>query len=182
MKRKGAQLKELICQTMKSKANTLFKMAPFTKGSGKIGRDMGMESRYGQMVQDMKVSGNSIKPLEKVYSIMLTEIYLMDNGNMIKLMASEPTIMLTAVSMKANGLTIFKMEKVKKRGKMGQLTKVAIKKGKSTVRVYMFGAMVVFTTVNGSVIKYKELELINGLMVAITKESGLKTKCMEMVI
>ena len=65
---------------------------------------------------------------------------------------------------------------------MGQLTKVAIKKGKSTVRVYMFGAMVVFTTVNGSVIKYKELELINGLMVAITKESGLKTKCMEMVI
>jgi hypothetical protein len=182
MKRKGALPKVLICQTMKYKANTHFKMEPFTRVSGKIDRDMGMECRFGQMGQDMKVNGNSIKLLEKAYFIMSTEIFLTVSGNMIKQMDSEPTTTLTVVSMKASGLTIFKMVKDKKHGKMDQLTKVATKKAKSMVRDYMFGVTEVSITVNGSVIKYKVLELINGLMAVFTKESGLKIKCMEMGI
>ena len=48
---------------------------------------MEMESKFGQMGQNTKVSINSIKLMEKVNIIMLMEMFMTENGLTIKLKA-----------------------------------------------------------------------------------------------
>lgn len=161
------------------KASIHFKMAQFIKDSGKIDKGMDTEYRYGQMVRDMKVSGIRIKLMEEVFSIMLMATYLMDSGSMIKLMDLVHITMLTEVNMKVNGLTIYRMVKVKKPGKISQRTKEVIIKVRSMEQEYMFGQMAVYIMGNGLIIKFKVMEFISGQMVEFIMENGLIIKCMD---
>lgn len=75
---------------------------------------MGTGYKHGQMEQNMMANGVRIKHVDKECFIMLTVIYLMENGKMIKLMVTEFTLTLMELVMKVFGKMIFNMEKGKK--------------------------------------------------------------------
>ena len=58
-------------------------MEPFTMGNGKVLLEMDLAFRPGQMVQDMKESGNTIKSTGGVDFKMLLVILMKENGKMI---------------------------------------------------------------------------------------------------
>jgi hypothetical protein len=64
-------------------------MEQFIVDNGRMGTDMVMEYKYGQMVQNMKDTGVIIKLMERVNFGMQMVMYLMENGKKIKLMDSE---------------------------------------------------------------------------------------------
>ena len=74
-----------------------------TKDSGKVGSEMALENRLGQMVQNILVSGEKTELMEKEDSYMLMEIFMMVFGQTIKLMVSEFISMWMVPSMKENG-------------------------------------------------------------------------------
>lgn len=48
--------------------------------NGLVIQGMAMESKPGQMEENMKDSGKIIKPMEKVNSIIQMEIFMMETG------------------------------------------------------------------------------------------------------
>jgi hypothetical protein len=76
---------------------------------GKTIQDMGMEHRYGQMEQSMKVNGRMIKHMVKESSGILMVIYLKENGSLTRLMAMEFILIRMEQSMKESGKMTFNM-------------------------------------------------------------------------
>ncbi len=83
--------------------------------------DMVKEFKFGQTGLSMKESGSIIKHMVMECFIMRMVTFLMETGPLTKQMVTGPTIMLTEANMRVNGLTICKMDSVKKHGKIYQL-------------------------------------------------------------
>ena len=84
-----------------------------------------MESRFGQTVASMKVSGVMIKPTGMEGLFCLKEMYIRANVTMIKLMDKERYITLTEQLTKAPGSTTNSKVWGKNNGLMAVLTKVS---------------------------------------------------------
>ncbi len=57
--------------------------------NGLVDSEMDTEFKNGQMVHDMKVSGEIIEPMVKVNLLTLMVIFMRENGSTIKLMERE---------------------------------------------------------------------------------------------
>ena len=80
--------------------------------------------------------------------------------------------MLMAVGMRGNGSKIFRKVWAKKRGKMAVVMKDITSKGRSMVKDTTSGQMAQSMKATGTRIKSKDMERINGPMVASFPESG----------
>ena len=67
-------------------------MELYIKDNGSMNLGMVMEYKFGLMVQNMKVNGKIMLPMEKVNFGMLMVTSMMGNGKMIKLMVSVPIL------------------------------------------------------------------------------------------
>lgn len=82
------------------------------KVNGLVKIDMASDYRNGQMEQNTKVIGKTIKPKEEESFSIFLEIYMKVNGKMIKQMVMEFIyIIIVQQNIKDFGLTIFNMEK-----------------------------------------------------------------------
>ena len=72
--------------------------------------------RFGQMELNIKGFGLTIRPRERVSSLMLMAIFMMEIGSKIKLQETVFIFTITALVIKANGLTIINMDTVSKPG------------------------------------------------------------------
>jgi hypothetical protein len=68
-------------------------MGQFTRVNGKIMKGMVMEFKSGPMVENMRVIGITIKPLEKENSGMLMGMYMTVSGKQIRHMGMESILM-----------------------------------------------------------------------------------------
>ena len=125
------------------------KMELFIVANGKMGADMAMEFKFGQMERSMKDTGKIIRHMVKESFGMLMEMYLMEDGKMIKLMDLEYIHTLTALNMKVTGRMIYNMEKVLRLGQMVLSMMVHIKKEWKMGLDITFGQMEVITMDNG---------------------------------
>ena len=138
-------------------------MVSLTKVNGLVKIDMASDYRNGQMEQDTKVIGKTIKPKEEESFSIFLEIYMKVNGKMIKQMAMEFTYIIKAQqNMKDSGLMIFNREKDYKYMQMEISIKVNFLKVEDMERVNIPSQMVEYTMDNGIKAKWKEKEYLSG--------------------
>ena len=128
--------------------------------------------KYGQMVLDMKDSGQTTKQTEKESSFMWMETFTKVTGRMTKLLVLALIIITMVPSTLENGLMIYNTEKVWKRGLMGASTKDNITWVKKMGKASISGKMAASTMVIGSIIKLQVLEDISGQMAEDMKANG----------
>jgi hypothetical protein len=95
---------------------------------------MGMVSRSGLTVQNMKGNGRTTKLAVKENWYMLMEIFMKVNGKMIKLTEKGVTNMLMVPHMLENGRMINNMEAEQRHGLMELNTRVNTLKAKNMAR------------------------------------------------
>lgn len=133
---------------------------------------MGKECRSGQMGPNIRENGMKERPTGKESLFMLMGIYTMVNGRMIRLMVMEFTSIAMGLDIKVIGRTIYNAAMVNKSGRTAANTKDCIKMEGSMVSANIYGQMAASIRAVGSIIKYKVMESIYGLMVGLTKEIG----------
>ena len=77
-----------------------------------------MAYSYGKMGQNIQETGKIIKLQEKEHFIILMVMFTLEIGQKIVPQVMENIHMLKGIRMKVNGLTMFKMDKVKNSGQM----------------------------------------------------------------
>lgn len=124
------------------------------------------------MVPDMKVSGRTLWPMEKVSSPMLMEISMRENGRMIRPMAMGYTCIMKEVGLKATGRMIFSMVRGCRPGLMVVGTRAAIKQEKSMGKVHIHLQTVVPMRESGKRMPSLDMESIRGQMEGSIQGSG----------
>lgn len=137
-----------------------------------------MVLNFGLMVQDMKVSGEMIKPMDKANWYMQMVTFMKASGLMIRLKVKELTVMQMVHIMKAHGLMINNMDSVSRAGPMALDMKASMWKARKKATGDLLSLMVVTTKVNSDKTKSAGLEIIFGLMVNLIQEIGRRTKWM----
>lgn len=103
--------------------------------------------------------------------------FMMANGLKIKHMVVAFTPIWMGLATKVIGLKTNNMEKVMRRGLMGQVIRVHTKTEKNMVKVYSLGLMVLLTMEVSWITTSKDMESIIGVMEEFLKVNGLTTKC-----
>ena len=117
---------------MKRDLSLFLKMELGIKDSGKETSGMVSALRYGLMVQNMKATGKTTKPMEGAYSGMFTETNTKANGREIRRTALGNTLIATGLLMKETGVMTCNMDKVLSSGTTTQSIRDSTKKEKST--------------------------------------------------
>ena len=125
----------------------LSRMELFILVNGTLVSEMVSVVKCGQMVQDMRVTGNPIKLTVKENLSMPTETFTRANGSMIKLMEKVLIPMPMELTIMVIGSTINNM-----------------------VSEWNLGLTVLNTKVTISMVKKREKENLHSLMEVITKE------------
>ena len=125
---------------------------------------MEKESRSGSMAQNMKAPGRMTKPMEKVSSYMLVEIFMMGCGAMIKQMDRVRSITPMGPCTKATGLMIISRVKALNPGQMAPSILVITIKATSTVKAILFKLMNLFMMVHLSITISMDMESTYGLI------------------
>lgn len=103
---------------LRTKASTHLRMEQFIVASGKAPCVTALESNPGLMARDMKANGKTTRHMAVVCFTTWMATSSMGNGTKTRRTASEPTSTSMARSMRATGLTICKMARARRRGKM----------------------------------------------------------------
>lgn len=123
---------------------------------------MGMEFKFGRMVPNTKVTGDSTKLAVMESSGTSTEMFSKANGLTIKPMVGVFMFTRMVLDMKVSGKMIFSTAKVKKSGPTTQSTKAAIMKVRSMEEVSTFGKTVQVMMATGMKTESKVKEFTNG--------------------
>jgi hypothetical protein len=109
---------------------------PFIKENGEMDKEMVRELRHGQMDQNMRVCGKTIKQTDMGNFYMPMVTYMKVCGTMIKLMVKESIFTPMVQPMKETGKKINSMDSEKKAGLMELSTKAIILKGRSMAKEF----------------------------------------------
>ena len=142
---------------------------------------MEKESKSGSMAPNMKAPGRMTKPMEKVSSYMLVEIYMKGCGVMIKRMDRVRIITPMAHSISEIGSKIRSTVKELNHGLMVASMKVNMLMIRNKVKAGLLLAMEAFTKENFIIMKYQDMDNIPGPMVNSTKVNGHIIKCLGKV-
>jgi len=133
--------------------------------------------KCGQMVQDMRATGNQIKLTVKENLFMPTETFTRANGSMIKLMEKVLIPMPMELIIMVIGSTINNMVSEWNLGLMVLNTKVTISTVKKKEKENLHSLMEVITKENLNKMRYVVTESTIGLMVSNMTDNGVIIKC-----
>ena len=138
------------------------------------------ELKYGQMVPNMKVCGNIIKPTEKVLfgTSMATNTKVI--GSRIKHKAKEFTFTQMVPNTTANGTMTFSMVTELRFGQMVANTMVCMGLDANMVSANTIGLMEAVIRAIGLKTRLTAKVVMNGLTVESTREAGLRIIWMGM--
>ena len=102
---------------------------------------------------NMRVSGKTIKRMEKVNFIMQMETCMTENGKMTKPMDMDNIFTQMVLAIKVNGNKTYKMGLVPKLGQTGVNSKVTTVKVENREKESIFGKMVATMKETGKTIK-----------------------------
>ena len=157
----------------------LSKMELFILVNGTLVSEMVSVVKCGQMVQDMRVTGNPIKLTVKENLSMPTETFTRANGSMIKLMEKVLIPMPMELTIMVIGSTINNMVLEWNLGLTVLNTKVTISMVKKREKENSHSLMEVITKENLNKMRYVGTESTIGLMVSNMTDNGVIIKCME---
>lgn len=140
------------------------KLKLFIMVNGEVVYVMDRELWLGQMVHDMRVSGNLIKPVVKESFTMWMVMFMMEIGLTTKQMVMGFMLTLRVQDMKVDGKKINSMVWVLKHGQKVQCMRVNMHWVKRKVEANILGLIDRTTKVNGLIIKLMVMEFIFGLM------------------
>lgn len=135
----------------------------------------------GRTVQSMKVTGRTIKLMEKADSFMLIRMSTWEIGRTIKRMVMVSIYMLMVPNTKENGSMINSKAKVKKSGKTVLSLKVNTWTERNTGMASSSGLMEVNITESSRIIISTAKENTDGQTAELSKANGSSIKCTVMV-
>jgi hypothetical protein len=124
------------------------------------------------MAPDMKVSGMTLWPMEKVSSPMLMEISMRENGKMIRPMVMAYTCIMKEAGLKATGRMIFSTGTDCRPGLMVVGMRATIKQEKSMGKVHIHLQTVVPMRETGKRMPSLDMESIRGQMEGSIQGNG----------
>ena len=142
-----------------------------------MNKEMVMVCKCGQMVQNTKGSGCTIKQMDMENCTMQMVISMKGNGTMTKRMDKENTFMQMAPLMMGSGRKTDNMVLEWKLGQTVLNIKVFIMKGRNMARACLILLMDPFMMENFISMKFQVKGFTNGAMENILKVLGSKTKC-----
>lgn len=110
--KKARKVSKKTLASAKKEQNSDLKMELYTKVNGKATSDMGMVYKNGLMVQSMRGTGKTTRPMVKEYFGTFMEINTKDGGNGIKLTVMENTLTVMELLTKVTGKMTSNMAKV----------------------------------------------------------------------
>jgi hypothetical protein len=141
---------------------------------------MAMVSKFGQMVQNMRVIGRKTRQMARANSSMQMVMYTKVSGKMIKHMGWATTSMQMEQLTMGNGKMTNSMGREQKPGQMELDMKAPILRGKNMEKGLCNLLMDLYILEIFSIMKYRGRESIYGLMGKLMKGIGRKIKCMGM--
>jgi len=138
-----------------------------------------MENRPGRMVLNMRATGKTTRPMERVGFSTLTEMSMKETGMKTRRKATVFTFISMELDTKANGLKISNVVLARKLGLMAQPSKATMKMESSMAKAITFGQMALNITGSGTTTKLTGMVCIPGLMVGRMMVSGKPIICME---
>ncbi len=140
--------------------------------NGKVDSEMDLENKFGLMERSTLESGARTKHTARVSSSTLMVTFMTVSGQTIKPMAQVPTDMLTGRCTKENGRTIFNMVAELKLGPTRADMKVSTLMVESMVSVATSGQMEANTLETGAKTRLADLAFIPGWTVGDMKVNG----------
>jgi hypothetical protein len=140
--------------------------------NGKKISDMGLEFKFGQMVQSMRGIGRTTKLMVKAYSGMFMATNMKVTGKEIRHMGMANTPTATELLTKANGEMTCSTEKVLNSGTITQNMKVNIERERNTVPDVTLGKMDPNTPGNGMKTEFMDEASTLGMTIGNMKEIG----------
>ena len=139
------------------------------------------ESKFGWMVQDMKVTGRITRQMAEEDLFTQMAMFMKENGRMIKLMGKECTPMLMDQDTRVTGVRTSNTDKELRNGQMVLLTKVNTTRVKSMEEALLHGLTNPHLPVSSKTTILMVMVFMSGLMAECTRETGRITRWKGMV-